>query len=76
MTAMHPSISNKAVHDMIRRQQTTLDNTGACAAYGTTYEDVEPDAADHECEHCGEAKICGCETIVPEGPQRAGCPNC
>ena len=64
MAAIHPSITNKAVAEMIRRQQKTLDNPGACTGCGKTYEDVEPDAADHECEHCGEHKVCGCETLA------------
>ena len=64
MSSIHPSVTKAAVCDMIRRHQKTLDNPGACTACGMTYEDVEPDAQDDECEHCGELAITDCENLL------------
>jgi rRNA maturation endonuclease Nob1 len=49
---------------MITRHQRTLDNPGACTNCGKTYEDVDPDAQDDECEHCGELAVTGCENLL------------
>jgi rRNA maturation endonuclease Nob1 len=64
MSALHPSITRAAVEAMITRHQRTLDNPGACTNCGKTYEDVDPDAQDDECEHCGELAVTGCENLL------------
>jgi hypothetical protein len=64
MSDIHPSITRPAVEAMITRHQRTLDNPGACTNCGKTYEDVDPDAQDDECEHCGELAVTGCENLL------------
>jgi rRNA maturation endonuclease Nob1 len=64
MQDIHPKITKDAVLKMIGRHQRTLDNPGACTNCGKTYEDVEPDAQDDECEHCGELAVTGCENLL------------
>jgi PHP family Zn ribbon phosphoesterase len=64
MQDIHPRITKDAVLKMIGRHQRTLDNPGACTNCGKTYEDVEPDAQDDECEHCGELAVTGCENLL------------
>jgi rRNA maturation endonuclease Nob1 len=64
MSEIHASVTLAAVEAMIARQQRTLDNLGACINCGKTYEDVDPDAKDDECEHCGELAVTGCENLL------------
>jgi rRNA maturation endonuclease Nob1 len=64
MSDIHPSINRQSVEAMITRHHRTLDNPGACTNCGKTYEDVDPDAQDDECEHCGELAVTGCENLL------------
>jgi hypothetical protein len=39
-------------------------STGICAYCGAIHDGIEPDAAQYECEACGEFTVYGCENVL------------
>lgn len=43
------------------------NSTGFCLACAETAEDIEPDASDYTCAHCGASKVYGAEELLSMG---------
>jgi predicted RNA-binding Zn-ribbon protein involved in translation (DUF1610 family) len=39
-------------------------NTGICSSCGEIHSGIEPDAAQYECNNCGQYTVYGCENIL------------
>lgn len=63
---LHPSITLARVTDAETRRLCTLDNPGFCKACGHEQGGCEPDAANYECESCGEHAVDGSSTLFME----------
>lgn len=61
---IHPSVTMDRVSEAVERQMTSLDNLGFCIHCGEESQGVEPDAREHECEHCGENGVYGAEELL------------
>jgi predicted RNA-binding Zn-ribbon protein involved in translation (DUF1610 family) len=60
---IHKSLTPDVVNEAAERRMKSLDNPGFCIGCGHEHEGVEPDAADYECESCGEELVYGAEEI-------------
>jgi hypothetical protein len=62
----HKSLTDAAIMEAAEREMTTLDNPGFCLICGEEAGDVEPDAENYECEHCGAEQVFGTHWLLME----------
>lgn len=60
----HASVTEDRLSEMVERRMCSLDNPGVCLTCGTEVDGVEPDAADYECEACGEPTVFGADEAL------------
>lgn len=60
----HRTITEERLSEMVERRMTSLDNPGVCLSCGIEVDGVEPDAADYECETCGDPTVFGADEAL------------
>lgn len=68
---LHKSLTPDVIEEAVQRRLTSLDNPGFCTDCGHEHEGVEPDAANYECEACGEPMVFGAEELLMRIAARA-----
>jgi predicted RNA-binding Zn-ribbon protein involved in translation (DUF1610 family) len=53
----------KIIENLLKDSANLEKNLGVCLSCGHTMDNIEPDAMEYECEHCGEESVSGLEEI-------------
>lgn len=61
---MHKSLTIDVLEEATARRMRSLDNPGFCTTCGHEHEGIEPDAANYDCEACGEPTVFGAEELL------------
>lgn len=60
----HKSVTEERLSEMVERRMASLDNPGVCLSCGIEVDGVEPDAANYDCEACGDPAVFGADEAL------------
>ncbi len=63
---LHPSITSERVVGLVESTFGSLEDPGLCVACGEQAYNVEPDAREYPCYHCGARKVYGAQELLFE----------